>query len=130
MQLREDIPNFTWAEVLGGFQPDERFWKHMMGLQQLRDWWDAPLRITSGFRSQKHNEYIGGAKKSQHMIFATDIIPSVKSHHLKKQNLPKALEMIADKADDLGFNGIGKYDLFVHLDMRGKKSHWDNRRSV
>ena len=127
LQLREDIPNFSWEEVLGGFKPDERFWKHMMLLQQLRDWWNAPFRITSGFRSEKHNEAVGGANKSQHKIFATDIIPSVKSHHLKKQNLQLALEKIADKADDLGFDGIGYYDLFIHLDMRGKKARWDNR---
>ena len=127
MILRHDIPNFTWQEVLAGFEPNERFWSHMVALQKLREYWEAPLRITSGFRSEKHNEAIGGAKKSQHMIFATDIIPSVKSKLLDKPSLPIALNMIADKAEILGFTGIGRYDVFVHLDMRDKATRWDNR---
>jgi uncharacterized protein YcbK (DUF882 family) len=102
----------------------------MRSLQELRDWWDAPLRITSGFRSPKHNDAIGGAGKSQHMIFATDIVPSVKSPHLDEPILPEALDLIADKADDLGFTGIGRYDIFVHLDMRPKVARWDNRTRI
>ncbi len=141
MQLREDIPNFSWEEVLSGFAPDERFWLHMQNLQKLRDWWEAPLRITSGFRSPKHNEAIGGASKSQHMIFATDIVPNVKSPHLSQPTcsaakssifaafllLPEALDLIADKAEELGFTGIGRYDIFIHLDMRPKVARWDER---
>ena len=130
MQLREDIPNFSWEEVLSGFAPDARFWAHMKNLQKLRDWWEAPLRITSGFRSPTHNEAIGGASKSQHMVFATDIIPSVKSPHLKEQILPEALDLIADKAEELGFTGIGRYDIFIHLDMRPNVARWDERTKV
>ena len=61
LQLREDIPNFTWAEVVSGFQPDARFWDHMKKLQALRDWWNAPFKVSSGYRSEKHNEVIGGS---------------------------------------------------------------------
>ena len=56
-----------------------------------------------------------------------NIIPSVKTILLDKPSLPKALDMVADKAEELGFTGIGRYDLFVHLDMRDKKTKWDNR---
>ena len=127
MQLREDIPNFSWEEVLSGFKPDARFWLHMQNLQKLRDWWEAPLRITSGFRSSTHNDAIGGASKSQHMIFATDIVPSVKSPHLPQPILPEALDLIADKAEELGFTGVGRYDIFIHLDMRPNVARWDER---
>ena len=129
MQLRDDIPNFSWEEVVAGFKPDERFWEHMRLLQKMRDWWDAPFRVSSGFRSSAHNNAVGGANKSQHMIFATDIIPSTKSPLLEEPYLPIALEMLADKADELGFNGIGLYDNFIHLDKRETKSRWDNSRT-
>lgn len=36
-------------------------------LQPLRDAIDQPLRINSGFRTQRLNQKIGGAKNSQHM---------------------------------------------------------------
>jgi uncharacterized protein YcbK (DUF882 family) len=105
LQLREDIPNFSWAEVVSGFEPDARFWDHMKKLQALRDWWDAPFKVTSGYRSEKHNEVIGGSKPS----------------------LPIAIDFLADKADEIGFDGIGLYDVFIHLDLRGKKARWNNR---
>ena len=94
MKIRDDIPDFSWSEVLAGFEPDERFYRHMELLQELRDWWKAPIKITSGFRSTKHNEMI---------------------------------ILVAAEADRLGFDGIGKYDTFVHLDLRGEKARWDER---
>ena len=131
MQIRDDIPNFTWSEVLAGFEPDERFFDHMCKLQYLRDWWQAPIKINSGFRSAKHNEAIGGADKSQHMVFATDIAPNLNSNRVGLIPPPdrqqEAIEMVANVADQIGFDGIGLYDSFVHLDMRGQKARWDNR---
>lgn len=42
--------------------------------QTLRDLLDRPLTINSGFRCKKHNEAVGGAKKSKHtMGLAIDI---------------------------------------------------------
>lgn len=131
MQIRDDIPNFSWAEVLGGFEPDERFYTHMSLLQTLRDWWQAPIAINSGFRSAKHNEAIGGAEQSQHMVFATDISPNLNSNRVGLIPPPdrqrEAIEMVAAKCDALGFDGIGLYDSFVHLDLRGGVARWDNR---
>jgi len=61
------------------------------------------------------------------MVFATDIIPSVKSPHLDEQLLPVALDLVAAKAEELGFTGIGRYDIFIHLDMRPNVARWDER---
>jgi uncharacterized protein YcbK (DUF882 family) len=132
MIIRDDIPNFTWAEVLAGFEPTDRFYRHMQLLQGMRDWWEAPLQITSGFRSRVHNEAIGGVGKSQHMIFATDVQPSLNSPHvvevLEQEQLPEAISRFASGALDRGFSGIGTYDTFVHLDLRdGGLTRWDNR---
>ena len=139
MQLREDIPNFSWAEVVSGFEPTTRFWDHMEKLQDLRNWWGAPFKVSSGYRSEKHNKVIGGSENSQHKIFATDIIPSTKSHRIEEgyrslvfgtrtEAMPVAIDLLAKEAEKIGFDGIGLYDVFIHLDLRGKKARWDNRK--
>ena len=63
-------------------------------------------------------------------IFATDIIPSVTSPHLNEQRLPVALDLVAAKAEEIGFTGIGRYAVFIHLDMRDGKARWDERTKV
>lgn len=135
MILREDIPNFTWAEVLAGFTPNKRFWRHMELLQGLREWWQAPLQITSGFRSRVHNESIGGVGRSQHMIFATDVQPSLESDHLanipESEQLAQAIIGFSVAAEKVGFTGVGLYDSFVHLDLRPEGlARWDNRTKI
>ena len=35
-------------------------------LQPLRDYYELPIKITSGFRSEKLSKQIGGSEKSQH----------------------------------------------------------------
>ena len=131
MIIREDIPNFTWAEVLAGFEPSDRFFDHMVKVQTLRDWWQAPIAINSGFRSATHNEAIGGAETSQHMIFATDLSPNLRgvrvAHTPPPDRQREAIALLADQADQIGFDGIGLYDTFVHLDLRGSTARWDNR---
>jgi hypothetical protein len=131
MKIRDDIPDFSWAEVLAGFQPDERFYRHMELLQELRDWWKAPIKITSGFRSPKHNEAIGGAPKSQHQVFATDIQPNLHGFRLAQtppfDRRAEMIILVAAEAERLGFTGIGKYDMFVHLDLRDGNARWDER---
>ena len=131
MQIRDDIPDFSWAEVLAGFEPDDRFYRHMQLLQELRDWWQAPIAINSGFRSATHNEAIGGAETSQHMIFATDLSPNLRgvrvAHTPPPDRQREAIALLADQADLVGFDGIGLYDTFVHLDLRGSTARWDNR---
>lgn len=42
-----------------------RFWCHMIG-EPVRKHFDAPVVITSGFRSTEVNKAIGGTEKSQH----------------------------------------------------------------
>ena len=87
--VHPDIPNFSWAELQSEDVTQEevvahcclvvgdRFWAHMEKLQALRDEWDSPLRITSAWRTEAHNAKVGGAVSSQHLIFATDIVPTL-----------------------------------------------------
>ena len=126
MQLSPDIPHFTWAEVTcrhcQRVKVDDRFWRHMGLLEQLRTWWDDPLRVNSGYRCPRHNVEISGAAQSQHLHFATDI------QALGADNLvADAVDQLADKAETLGFDGIGRYSTFVHLDLRGTTARWNDR---
>jgi uncharacterized protein YcbK (DUF882 family) len=83
-------------------------------LQQLRDRVELPIIVHSGYRTPEHNNEVGGSPKSQHLEGkAADI--SVKGWTSKK---------LAELAEVIGFNGIGIYDTFVHVDVRDKKARW------
>lgn len=79
---------------------------------------DTGLIINSGYRTPAYNKKIGGANKSQHLEgTAADV------------RLPDKInaDMMARFAEKAGFDGIGKYNSFVHCDVRGYKARWDNR---
>lgn len=45
-------------------------------LDILRRAWNAPIRVNSGYRCEKHNEKVGGVKNSRHLLgLAADIAP-------------------------------------------------------
>ena len=83
-------------------------------LQPLRDAWGKPITINSGYRCQKHNKNVGGAKNSRHTQgMACDIVV--------KGVKPKE---VAKFAETIGIRGIGLYDTFVHIDSRESKFYW------
>jgi uncharacterized protein YcbK (DUF882 family) len=77
-----------------------------------------PFQITSGFRDPAHNEKVGGASKSQHLLHnAVDI---VLSNATKDDTLRFAA--IASKN---GIGGIGIYRPGVlHIDVRTSRAAW------
>ena len=88
-------------------------------LQKLREALGVPLIINSAYRCPERNKQVGGAKNSQHLLGnAVDI-------SLRTIDLP--IDDLEKLADSLGFDGIGKYNTFIHLDVRGYKARWDNR---
>ena len=79
-------------------------------LQMLRDK-AGPLLITSGFRCNRHNKNVGGAKNSMHVFgMAADI----KSDRLT----PKELADLAESVSAFKSGGIGIYKSWVHVDVR------------
>lgn len=73
------------------------------------------IAITSGYRCEKHNAEVGGAKNSQHLFAnAADIVMSGAT--------AKSIYQIADFYNTLG--GVGSYKTFIHVDCRGYKSRW------
>lgn len=78
-------------------------------LEVLRRLAGCPLIVTSGYRCQKHNSEVGGAKDSQHTkgtaadIKALGVTP---------------LELFALAAQIPAIKGIGLYKGWVHIDVR------------
>lgn len=84
-------------------------------LQPIRDHFDAPVTITSAYRTKSYNSSpkVKGAKNSYHLYGrAFDIV--VKGHTTQE---------VAQYAQTLGIKGIIQYNGFVHVDSRETK-YW------
>jgi hypothetical protein len=45
-------------------------------LDQLREAWGSPIRVSSGYRCEKLNKLVGGSTTSSHLFgFAADLVP-------------------------------------------------------
>lgn len=77
--------------------------------------WEAvgPLKITSGFRCQKHNQSVGGSPTSQHLLGRAADVKS------ERGMLGIAIENAAKKIDRFNHGGIGTAYEWCHLDIRG-----------
>jgi hypothetical protein len=83
-------------------------------LQALRDRIGRAITITSGYRCAGHNQVVGGAPNSRHVQGkAADIVVD-------------GMEpgTVASQAEAVGFNGIGIYNNFTHVDVRASKARW------
>lgn len=83
-------------------------------LQQLREKIGKPISVHSGYRTPAYNKKCGGSPKSQHMEGTAADISVVGI-------VPKKL---AELAEAIGFDGIGIYPTFVHVDVRGFRARW------
>ena len=85
-------------------------------LQDLRDQFGKPIIITSAYRCEEHNENVGGSSTSTHMLgIAVD---------LWCEDFDKLYELIVEYDPDFS---IGRYDNFIHLDLRKEGRRWDYR---
>ena len=116
----EDYPIWRWPN----FKPSEFDCKGtgrialdpdaMDKLQALRTRIGKPFHIVSGYRSPEHNRNVGGAPRSKHMEgIAFDV--SMSGHNR---------EEFIREAEKMGFNGIGRYPSFVHIDTRPNRARW------
>ena len=78
-------------------------------LENIRNFFDKPVHITSGCRCENHNQFVNGSRYSQHKkgraadIIVDGIEPDV----------------IADFAERLlSSGGVGRYSTFTHIDTR------------
>ena len=88
-------------------------------LNDIRTDFGKPVIVNSAYRSEEHNEAVGGVKNSFHTQgLAADIRP-------RKQSDLDDLYHSACKHNPDG--GVGRYDTFVHVDCRGYAARWDYR---
>ena len=90
-------------------------------LNAIRSRYGKPIVVNSGYRSQEHNVAVGGVKNSYHTLgLAADIRPLSEN----MSDLPE-LQQICDQMNPKG--GVGFYNTFVHVDVRGEHARWDER---
>jgi len=88
-------------------------------LQVLRDV-VGRLDPTNGYRCKEHNAKVGGSVNSQHLKGkAADIKSKVFS--------PSEIATITDdlmKSEKFKLGGVGIYNTFTHVDIRGTRARW------
>lgn len=116
---RQRWPNFTAEEIGRKTQrPADRSILVVPAaldkLQALRVEWGRPIKVNSGYRSPEYNRLVGGSTGSKHM-----------------EGIAFDCSMPGTKQDDFitmavrhGFNGIGRYPTFVHIDARSTPARW------
>lgn len=81
-------------------------------LEKKRVRWGEAIHLLSGFRCTRHNQAVGGKAGSQHLQGkAADVRVDKKPPH-----------EVADDCED--FDGLGRYESFTHVDVRGYRARW------
>jgi uncharacterized protein YcbK (DUF882 family) len=113
-QLSRNFTAEEWASKCGS----DMFKVHpilIAGVQEIRDVCNFPIRITSGYRTEQHNQFVGGASGSLHTKgMAVDLQASDRSE--------SKLQRIISEARKLGFV-VRPYPTFVHIDC-GVPRNW------
>ena len=87
----------------------------VIALQNLRRVCGFPFVINSGARCEKHNASVKGAKGSYHV---ERIAFDIKCVDAEKRAL------LVREAMNCGFNGVGVYNDFIHVDLRDEPTLW------
>jgi len=83
-------------------------------LEQIREHFNAPITINSGYRSPEHNAKVGGAKGSYHVKgMAADIVV---------KGVPPS--RVYNYLNTFHNGGLGRYKTFTHIDVRDGKARW------
>jgi len=113
-------PNFSPSEIASKREGELLVdFRSMDMLQELRYALNKPIHLNSAYRSEAHNEAVGGSSNSFHMKGMAFDIDFARGGYSRKE--------LKDKAEEIGFRGIGDYNSFVHIDTRGRDAYWDER---
>ena len=90
-------------------------------LQVIRDKVGIGFTPNSAYRCAEHNTSIGGVKSSQHLSGkAADI-------NIKGIEPSKVADLVEDlmKTEAITKGGVGRYNSFTHVDIRGTNARWN-----
>ena len=89
-------------------------------LQILRDFLNTPIKITNAFRCESKNNSVNGVKNSQHLVGkAADL----QVFQLSPNKVADAVSELMEK-NLFKMGGLGRYNSFTHVDIRGSKARW------
>lgn len=115
-------PSEFTCHCCGEVHPDGMAPELFESLEELRDLLGGrPIKIMSGYRCPRHNSKVGGARNSQHLHGrAADVIVPACS--------PGSVADTAEVVEDFERGGIGRYQNFTHVDVRGfygkRRARW------
>jgi len=99
----------------------ENIFKLSDQLQILRDIYGT-INVNSAYRCEEHNESIGSKSTSQHVLGkAADITVE----GMTPEEVATLIERLMAE-EVLSSGGVGRYNTFTHIDIRGKNARWDN----
>src|SRR5574343_967551 len=89
-------------------------------LEVIRESIGEPLYILSGYRTEKHNNKVGGKKKSKHL---EGIAADITCKNISSEKLYKIIFALIENGS-LSDGGIGVYKNFIHYDLRVTPARW------
>lgn len=107
----------------GGF-PENGIDDNLLSLlEDVRNAVGEAITVNCVYRCPSHNAEVGGVPNSQHVLgTAADVDVT---------SLSISVDQLADIAVSLNADGVGRYDNFVHMDVRdgrvGSGYAWDER---
>ena len=88
-------------------------------LQVLRDV-VGKLDLTNAYRCKEHNADVGGAVNSQHLKGKA---ADVKSSAMSPSEIAVTIDDLM-KNEKFKLGGVGIYNTFTHVDIRGSRARW------
>jgi hypothetical protein len=121
--------HISWAELFGDNTEKPELWvmRNLLYVASILEIYrkevfkNNPITITSAWRSENYNKEIGGAKNSHHLKgLAIDFKP----HN-------GTIQQGYDLLDKIHFGGLERTNGdWIHIDLRGSISRFDNRNKV
>tara|TARA_R110000851_G_scaffold12650_6_gene43701 strand:+ start:3586 stop:3972 length:387 start_codon:yes stop_codon:yes gene_type:complete len=78
------------------------------------------LDLTNAYRCKEHNADVGGSVNSQHLLGKA---ADVKSDTVSPADMAIVIEDLM-KNETFEIGGIGLYNTFTHVDIRGSRARW------